>query len=222
MKKKLWTRTALILVCALALGACGFGIRSAYIERQKKEASAKETAARADALSEALSILQAGRAAYLEDAASVKDGKNNYDMQKDLVRIAKDAIDKRRAALAKEQAAGTLQGADLDEARSELEALTADLATKNEALSSYEKLKAKVEAYEKEKAQARALLEKLKEDDRILAKIDAGSGPVAAARAALAEEAASIKSGFFITVAVFSALGGTAVVVLCRALKKAG
>lgn len=222
MKEKLWTRTALILVCALALGACGFGIRSAYIERQKKEVSAKETAARADALSEALSILQAGRAAYLADAASVKDGKNAYDMQKDLVRIAKDAIDKRRAALAKEQAAGTLKGADLDEARSELETLTADLATKNEALSSYEKLKAKVEAYEKEKAQARTLLEKLKEDDRIRTKIDAGSGPVAAAREALAEEAAAIKRGFFITVAVFSALGGAAVVVLCRALKKAG
>jgi len=220
LKRKLLTKTALILVCALALGACGFGIRGARIEKQKRAAQAAQTEARAKALSEALSILQAGRTAYLADAASVQDGKNAYDTQKDLVRIAKEAIDKRRAALAKAQAAGTLQGADLDEARSELDMLTADLASKNEALSSYEKLKAKVGAYEKEKTQARALLENLKEDDRIRKKIEAGEGPIAAARAALEEEAAAIKRRFYITVAVFSTLGGAAVVVLCKALKK--
>ena len=220
MNIRLKPRAALLLACALAIGACGFGVYSVVAQKQKHAAQLQESEARADQLSEALSVLYDGRAAYLSGLASLKDGENAYETQKDLVRIAKDAVDKRRADLARAEAAGTLSGAALDEARSELAQISAEFAAQQKAVADFESLKAKVAAYESEKTKARAILEKLREDVRIREKIDAGAGPVAAARQALAEEAAALRRRFVIALGIFAALGVAALAVLWRALAK--
>lgn len=221
LKAMLRKRTAALLVCALALAACGFGVHGVCAERQRQRELLRERTQCAQNLAEALELLRAGREAYLAAAQDVRNGKNAYDTQKDLVRIAKDAVDRHRAALAKAQAAGTLTGDALAEAQSELELQLADFSAREGELAQYEALLTKVEAYEKEKARARELLETLRGDARIQKKLEAGMGPVAAAAAGLAEEAAALRRRFYAAIALFAGLGGTAVAVLCRALRGA-
>lgn len=218
MKLHLKTRAVLLLACALVIGACGFGVYGAAVQRQNHAALLQESETRTEQLSKALSDLHAGQEDYLAARTSLQDGENAYAVQKDLVRIAGEALEKRRAELAEAETAGTLSGEALDEARSELEQISAEFAAQQKVVTDFENLQAKAAAYEKEKEQARALLEKLKEDSRIRAKIEAGSGPVAAARQALSEETAALQRRFYIALAIFAALGAAAVIVLRRAL----
>lgn len=211
-------RVALLLASLLTVSACFAGIYGVVTQRQKRVTALRESAGRVEQLAEALSVLHDGRAAYLSALSKIQSGENAYETQKDLVRIAQGAVEKRRQELARSEAGGTLTGAALDEARSELRQLSAEFAAQQKAVADFEALKAKVASYEKEKTRARALLQTLREDAHIREKLDAGAGPVAAARAALAEEAAALRRRFVIALSVFAALGISALVVLCRAL----
>lgn len=220
MKKRMsGTQRALLLVCALVLAVCCGGIYGAALQRQRHVSQLRESCERVKALSDALSVLHSGRAEYLAELASIRNGENDYEIKKDLVGIAGAAVEKRRVALQKAEAAGTLSGSGLDEARSELQQLDADFAAQKKAVTDFESLKAKVAVYEKQKTQARAILEKLREDERIREKIDAGAtGPVAAAAQALAAEAAAVRRRFYAALCLFAALGASAVIALRRAL----
>ena len=211
-------RTALLLACALTLAVCCGGVCGAAAMRQKHTALLRSRAANARELAEALNVLHDGRAAYLAGLAAVQSGENAYETQKDLVRIAQGAVEKRRQELARSQANGTLRGDALEEARSELRQLSEEFAARQKDVADFEALRAKLSAYEKEKTRARALLQTLREDARIREKLDAGLGPVAAARQALREEAAVLQRRFYAAAAVFAALGGAALVVLRRTL----
>jgi len=219
MKLRFKTRTALLLVCALVLGACGLGVHAAIAERAKQEALARETRTRIEQLAASLVRLRDGRQSYLAGLASLEAERNDYETQKDLVRIAADAVEKRRASVARAEASGTLTGGALTEARQELADITAEFDAQKKAVGRYEDLQTRVEAYEKQKAQARALLDALRKDTRIQSKLDAGMGPLAAARQALREEAAALRRQYYCALAVFAALGAAALAVLFRALR---
>lgn len=219
LKLRIRNRVLPLLICALALAACGFGVRGAYVERQRQQLILQQRTKCAQALADSLALLHNGREAYLSAAQRVRDGKNAYDTQKDIVRIAKEAIDTRRAALAKAEASGTLSGDALTEARSELELLLSDFAARENELAEYEELAAKTQAYEQEKTHARELLKELCEDARIRKKLESGMGPIAAAQAALVEEAAALRRRFYIMLSVFAVIGFSAVFVLWRALR---
>ena len=214
------SRAALLLACALTIGACCGGVYSAVAQRVKHTAQLRESTARVQELSEALSFLHSGRESYLADLSAVQNGENAYETQKDLVRIAKEAVEKRRAELARNEASGALSGDALEEARSELRQLNADFDAQEKAVADFESMKAKIASYEKVKTQARALLETLRENTHIRAKLDAGMGPIAGARQALAEEATGLRRRFYIVLSVFAALGISALVVLSKALAK--
>ena len=80
---------------------CAFGLRGVWQERQRQTAVLRERQDTAEKLGDALALLRESRGRYLAAAQRVRDEKNDYETQKDLVSIAKDALDKRRAALAK-------------------------------------------------------------------------------------------------------------------------
>lgn len=213
------SRAALLLACILTIGACCGGIYGAAAQRQERAARLRESAEAAQSLSEALSVLHDGREAYLAGLAAIESGEAAYETKKDLVRIAQGAVEKRRQELARGQANGSLSGEALTQARSELRQLNAEFASEKQAVADFEALRAKVAAYETEKTRARTILQSLREDARIRQKLDAGTGPVAAARQALREEAAALRRRFYAALGVFAALGVAAVVVLWRALR---
>lgn len=212
----------LLLICALVLGACGFGIQAAFAGKARREALARETQANVEQLAAFLSALREGREAYLDAREALEADKNAYETQKDLVRIAAEAVEKRREALARDEADGTLAGNALAEAKKELAELTAGFNAQKAETERYEALRARAEAYADKKARARALLETLRSDTRIREKLDAGMGPLAAAREALCEELAALRRQFYIMLALFAALGAAALVVAWRTLRAHG
>lgn len=221
MKLRIKARAALpLLVCALVLFACAFGLRGVWQERQRQTAVLRERQDTAEKLGDALALLRESRGRYLAAAQRVRDEKNDYETQKDLVSIAKDALDKRRAALAKAAASGSLSGDELTQARGELDTLLTDFSAREQSLAGYEALADFVGAYETQKTHARELLSRLREDALIREKLDAGAGPIAAAGAALKAEAASLRRRFYISVTLFAALGTAAVLVLARLLRQ--
>ena len=141
MKLQTKARAALpLLVCALVLFACAFGLRGVWQERQRQTAVLRERQDTAEKLGDALALLRESRGRYLAAAQRVRDEKNDYETQKDLVSIAKDALDKRRAALAKAAASGSLSGDELTQARGELDTLLADFSAREQSLAGYEAL----------------------------------------------------------------------------------